>query len=286
MTSETNLTFPHFFERQESMEIAGYIIAVLIGLSLGLIGGGGSIITVPVLVYLLKVDPVLATMYSLFVVGCCSLVGSVRAYRKNLVDIPVVFVFGSASMLSVFIARHHLVPLLPNYFFNIGPLAVTKPVFLMLMFSLLMLLTSISMIRNARNNQLTIVPAGDQPRKMLPLFLQGAGVGIITGILGAGGGFLIIPALVLFGKVPMKTAVGSSLTIMTFSSLFGFFSTMAQYQIHWPLLMSFTAIAIGGIFVGMSLSDKISAGSLRKVFGWFVLSIGILVLVHELFFSA
>lgn len=269
-----------------SMEIVGYIIAVLIGLSLGLIGGGGSIITVPVLVYLLKVDPVLATMYSLFVVGCCSLVGSVRSYRKNLVDVPVVFVFGSASMLSVFIARHNLVPLLPDHFFNIGSLEVTKPVFLMLMFALLMLLTSISMIRAARRDQLSVVPAAGQPRKMLPLFLQGAGVGIITGILGAGGGFLIIPALVLFGRLPMKTAVGSSLTIMTFSSLFGFFSTMAQYPIHWPLLLSFTGIAIGGIFVGMNLSDKISGASLRKGFGWFVLSVAILVLAREIFFRA
>lgn len=269
-----------------SMEIVGYIIAVLIGLSLGLIGGGGSIITVPVLVYLLKVDPVLATMYSLFVVGCCSLVGSVRAYRKNLVDVPVVFVFGSASMLSVFIARHQLVPLLPDHFFNIGSLEVTKPVFLMLMFALLMLLTSISMIRAARRDQLSVVPAADQPRKMLPLFLQGAGVGIITGILGAGGGFLIIPALVLFGRLPMKTAVGSSLTIMTFSSLFGFFSTMAQYHIHWPLLLSFTGIAIVGIFVGMNLSDKISGASLRKGFGWFVLSVAILVLAREIVFRS
>lgn len=266
------------------MEIAGYIIAVLIGLSLGLVGGGGSIITVPVLVYLLKVEPVLATMYSLFVVGSCSLVGSMRAYRKGLVDIPVVFVFGSASMLSVFIARHHLVPLLPDYFFTLGPLVVTKAVFLMLLFGLLMLLTSVSMIRSSAK-KMEVVPAQDQPRKMLPLFLQGTGVGMITGLLGAGGGFLIIPSLVLFGKLPMKTAVGSSLTIMTFSSLFGFFSTMGQYTIHWAPLLSFTAIAIGGIFIGMALSDRISGSSLKKGFGWFVCMIAILVIVREVFFS-
>lgn len=276
------LTVP--FRTFFNMEIAGYIIAVLIGLSLGLIGGGGSIITVPVLVYLLKVEPVLATMYSLFVVGCCSLVGSMRAYRKDLVDIPVVFVFGSASMLSVFISRHHLVPLLPNHFFTIGSFEVTKAVFLMLLFALLMLLTSISMIRSSRRDQLTVVPASHEQRKMLPLFLQGAGVGIVTGLLGAGGGFLIIPALVLFGRLPMKTAVGSSLTIMTFSSLFGFFSTMGQYKIEWPLLVSFTAIAVSGIFIGMKLSDRISGASLRKGFGWFVFSLAIVVLVHELFF--
>lgn len=266
------------------MELAGYTIAVLIGLSLGLVGGGGSIITVPVLVYLLKVEPVLATMYSLFVVGCCSLVGSMRAYRKGLVDIPVVFVFGSASMISVFIARHHLVPLLPDHFFTIGSLVVTKAVFLMLLFALLMLLTSVSMIRSS-SRKMEVVPAQGQTRKMLPLFLQGAGVGIVTGLLGAGGGFLIIPALVLFGKLPMKTAVGSSLTIMTFSSLFGFFSTMAQYSIHWGQLLGFTAIAIGGIFVGMALSDKIPGSSLKKGFGWFVFLVAVLVLLRELLFS-
>lgn len=266
------------------MEIAGYIIAVLIGVSLGLVGGGGSIITVPVLVYLLKVEPVLATMYSLFVVGVCSLVGSVKAYRKGLVDVPVVFVFGSASMLSVFIARHHLVPLLPPYFFSIGHVVVTRAVFLMLLFGLLMLLTSISMIRSASAKTLTIVPASDHPRKMRPLFLQGAAVGIVTGLLGAGGGFLIIPALVLFGKLPMKAAVGSSLTIMTFSSLFGFFSTMAQYNINWTLLLSFTTIAVTGIFIGTALSEKISGNALKKGFGWFVFTLGLLVLLRELLF--
>lgn len=267
------------------MEIVGYLTAILIGLSLGLVGGGGSIITVPVLVYLLHVEPVLATMCSLFVVGSCSLVGSVKAFKRGLVDVPVVFVFGSASMLSVFIARHHLVPLLPDYFFTIGPVVVTKAAFLMLLFAFLMLLTSVSMIRSSSRRQMAAVPAADQPRKMLPLFLQGAGVGIVTGLLGAGGGFLIIPALVLFGKVPMKTAVGSSLTIMTFSSLFGFFSTLAQYTINWAQLLGFTAIAIGGIFIGMALSDRISGSSLKKGFGWFVFMIAILVIIRETFFS-
>jgi uncharacterized protein len=267
------------------MEIVGYITAIFIGLSLGLVGGGGSIITVPVLVYLLNVEPVLATMYSLFIVGSCSLIGAAKAYKRGQINVPVIFVFGSASMLTVFIARHYLVPLLPEYFFTIGPLVVTKAVFLMLLFASLMLLTSVSMIRSSARGRLVAIPAHDEPRKMLPLFLQGAGVGIVTGLLGAGGGFLIIPALVLFGKLPMKTAVGSSLTIMTFSSLFGFFSTLPQYTINWIQLLGFTAIAIGGIFIGMALSDKISGHSLRKGFGWFVFIIAIVVLLREIFFS-
>ncbi|NML19804.1 sulfite exporter TauE/SafE family protein [Pseudoflavitalea sp. G-6-1-2] len=263
------------------MEIVAYIIAVLIGVSLGLIGGGGSIITVPVLVYLLKVQPELATAYSLFVVGSCSLVGSVRSYRKGLIDFPVVFVFGGASMLSVFTTRHFLVPKIPAHLFSIGSWEVNKGTFLMLLFACLMLATSVSMIRSSRQ-KLTAVPPADQPRNMGPLFFQGIAVGAITGLLGAGGGFLIIPALVLFGKLPMKTAVGSSLTIMAFSSLFGFFSTMNQYVIDWKQLLLFTAIAVSGIFAGTSLSDKISGASLKKGFGWFVLAMGLYVLSKEL----
>lgn len=264
------------------MEIVAYIIAVLIGVSLGLIGGGGSIITVPVLVYLMKVQPELATAYSLFVVGSCSLVGSVRSYRKGLVDFPVVFVFGGASMISVFATRHFLVPKIPAHLFTIAGLEVNKGSFLMLLFACLMLASSWSMIKNGRQ-QLTAVPPSDKPRKMGPLFFQGIAVGMVTGLLGAGGGFLIIPALVLFGKLPMKQAVGSSLTIMAFSSLFGFFSTSNQYDIDWVKLLSFTAIAVSGIFIGTSLSDRISGASLKKGFGWFVLAMGIYVLTKELF---
>lgn len=264
------------------MEVVGYLVAVLIGISLGLVGGGGSIITVPVLVYLMHVSPVLATTYSLFVVGTCSLVGSVRSYRKGLIDFPVVFVFGGASMLSVFTTRHFLLPKIPEVIFTIGNMVITKGVFLMISFACLMLITSITMIRSG--SKLTVVPPADQPRNMLPLLLQGIVVGIVTGLLGAGGGFLIIPALVLFGKLPMKNAVGSSLTIMAFSSLFGFFSTSSMYTIDWWLLLTFTAIAVGGIFIGTSVSDKISGASLKKGFGWFVFIMGCYVLLREIFF--
>jgi uncharacterized membrane protein YfcA len=265
------------------MEIVGYITAILIGLSLGLIGGGGSIITVPVLVYLLKVDVELATMYSLFVVGSCSMVGSVRAYRKEQVNTPVVFVFGGASMLSVFMVRHLVVPRIPAHLFSIGAIDITKGRFLMVLFALLMLLRASSMVRSRA--KLIAIPDSTVPRKMLPLFLQGVVIGAVTGLLGAGGGFLIIPALVLFGKLPMKVAVGSSLTIMAFSSLFGFFSTLSLYVIQWPLLISFTAIAIGGIFIGSSLSDKIPGHVLKKVFGWFVLAMAAFIIFKEFFLT-
>jgi uncharacterized protein len=263
------------------MEIAGYLAAVLIGVSLGLIGGGGSILTVPVFVYLLHVQPVLATTYSLFVVGSCSLVGGTRAYIKKLIDFRVVLYFGLPSLLSVFLVRRFVLPLIPEYLFTMGNLVVTKDIFLMVLFALLMLAAAISMIRSVSKP-----PAGTiRKERSGALLIQGLLIGAITGLLGAGGGFLIIPALVLISRLPMKIAVGSSLTIMALSSFFGFFSTLSHYTINWFQLLTFTAIAVSGIFAGIALSEKIPGQALKKGFGWFVLVTGLFILVRELFFS-
>lgn len=262
------------------MEIAGYLAAVLIGVSLGLIGGGGSILTVPVFVYLLHVQPVLATTYSLFVVGSCSLVGGARAYSKKLIDFHVVWYFGLPSLLSVFIVRLFVLPLIPDHLFTIGGLEVTKDVFLMVLFALLMLAAAVSMIRSNGRQPTPAI----QKERTGALLVQGLLIGAVTGLLGAGGGFLIIPALVLISRLPMKIAVGSSLTIMAISSFFGFFSTLSHYTINWLQLLVFTAIAVLGIFAGTALSEKIPGQSLKKGFGWFVLAIGLFILVRELFF--
>jgi uncharacterized protein len=262
------------------MEIAGYLAAVLIGVSLGLIGGGGSILTVPVFVYLLHVHPVLATTYSLFVVGSCSLVGSVRSYYKRLIDFQVVLYFGLPSLLSVFIVRRFVLPMIPDHLFTIGELNVDKGVFLMVLFALLMLAAAGSMIQSGAKPPATGVPK----ERKTGLLLQGLMVGAVTGLLGAGGGFLIIPSLVLISRLPMKIAVGSSLTIMAISSFFGFFSTLSHYTINWTQLLLFTAIAVLGIFVGTAFSDKIPGQALKKGFGWFVLATGLFILVRELFF--
>ena len=264
------------------MEIAGYIAAVLIGMSLGLIGGGGSILTVPVLVYLMHIHPVLATTYSLFVVGSCSLVGGTRAYFKGLVDLSTVLYFGLSCMASVFLVRHYLVPEIPEHISSIGNTEITRDIFLMLLFAVLMLVAAISMIRS--NGKKVEEPAKGNTR-IVRLILQGTFVGIVTGLLGAGGGFLIVPALVLLSRLPMKTAIGSSLTIIAISTLFGFFSTLSHYTINWLQLLTFTSIALLGIFIGGVLSNKISGATLKKGFGWFVMAMGIFILVKEIFFS-
>lgn len=266
------------------MEIAGYISAILIGVSLGLVGSGGSILTVPVLVYLMQVNPLLATASSLFIVGTTSLVGGLRAYVHKKVDFKAVTEFGIPSIFSIFITRHYLLPALPDHLFSVGAFAVSKEMFLMVVFAVLMLAAAISMI--VSQAQPTTVANTDQPGKHrpLPLVLLGIGIGVVTGLLGAGGGFLIIPSLVLFLKLPMKTAVGTSLFIVAINSLFGFLFSLKQFEYNWTILISFTLLAIAGIFIGSKLGEKIPGNTLKKGFGWFVLVMGIYILVKEIFF--
>jgi uncharacterized membrane protein YfcA len=261
------------------MEVVGYIAAILIGISLGLMGGGGSILTVPVMVYLMHINPVLATTYSLFVVGSCSLVGGLRAYGKGLIDLAAVLYFGLPSLVAVFLVRLFILPAIPDTI-AIGHIETSKGVLLMLLFALLMLIAAISMINSGKKD---VEGSPDGKSRKAGLLVQGILVGAVTGLLGAGGGFLIIPALVLFSRLPMKTAIGSSLTIMAFSSLVGFFSTLSHYTINWWQLLTFTAIAVLGIFIGTVLSDKLPGSSLKKAFGWFVLAIGLYIIVKELF---
>lgn len=265
------------------MEILGYFIAILIGVSLGLAGSGGSILTVPVLVYLFHIDPLLATTSSLFIVGVTSLVGGIRAYAKGLVDFKAVSEFGIPSIFSIFITRHYILPALPAHFFSVAGIDVSKDMFLMIFFALLMLFASFAMIRNYDSNENTEAVKATKKHRVLPLMILGIVIGFITGLLGAGGGFLIIPSLVLFLRITMKRAVGTSLLIIAINSLFGFLFSLKQFEFDWVLLCSFTALAITGIFIGSKLADKIASASLKKGFGWFVLSMGIYIIIKELF---
>lgn len=263
------------------MEIIGYIASLIIGVSLGLIGGGGSILTVPVLVYLFQVNPVLATAYSLFIVGATSLVGAFPKYKSGEINIRTAVIFGIPSIAAVFATRAFIVPAIPKEVFSIGDLVVTKSLLTMLLFAVLMVLASVSMIRNKKQKQ---EENGKQHFSYPLILLEGTIVGILTGLVGAGGGFLIIPALVLLSKLPMKQAVGTSLLIIAAKSLIGFTGDLGKQSMDWTLLLSVTGLAIVGIFIGNALSKKVSADSLKKGFGWFVLVMGIYILVKELFF--
>ncbi|MEY3243662.1 MAG: hypothetical protein RIR11_5101 [Bacteroidota bacterium] len=266
------------------MEIIGYLASVLIGVSLGLIGGGGSILTVPVLVYLFGVEPVLATGYSLFIVGTTSLVGTLPKYRDGMVNLKTAIIFGIPSILAVYATRAWLVPIIPNPVFSLGVLVVTKAMFLLGIFAVLMVFASVSMIRSKKGGQET---AETIPQKFnYPMILlEGTVVGILTGLVGAGGGFLIIPALVLFSKLPMKQAVGTSLLIIAAKSLFGFLGDLSNYKMDWILLLSVSGLAITGIFLGNILSRKINGDKLKKAFGWFVLVMGIYILLKEFYWG-
>ncbi len=266
------------------MEILGYIASILIGISLGMLGSGGSILTVPVLVYLMNINPLLATTSSLFIVGTTSLVGGLRAYSKGLVDFRAITEFGIPSIFSIFITRHYLLPSLRDILFSIGNIQVSTEMFLMLVFAILMLAASCTMIYN--NHEATPkkeVGKMNRHNKVLPLVVLGILIGFVTGLLGAGGGFLIIPALILFLKLPMKKAVGTSLLIIAINSLFGFLFSLKQFEYNWTILIVFTLLAIAGIFIGSKLADKISGVSLKKGFGWFVLIMGIYIILKELF---
>lgn len=262
------------------MEIPGYVASALIGISLGLIGGGGSILTVPVLVYLFGVHPLLATSYSLFIVGSTSLIGSVNNLRKGLVSLKASLFFGAASVITVFATRKLLVPIIPKKIFTISGFTITESFLTMVLFGILMLIASISMIRDKSG-------AGPEKEcsdciKFFKLLGYGISIGLITGLLGAGGGFLLIPALVFLIKLPMKKAVGTSLTIIAMNSLFGFAADLGHFTINWTFLLTITGIAIAGIFIGGLLSKKIPGEKIKKGFGWFVLAMGIYIIFKEI----
>lgn len=268
----------------EILEIIGYATALLIGISLGLIGGGGSILTVPILVYLLGVEAgEYAPAYSLFIVGGTALVGGIQKYKQGFVDIKTFFVFGVPAIITVYFTRHNLVPFLSEKVNALGSDPVNDPLWptvVLGIFATLMVLASVSMIRGRKGGD------SDEEQELkfnYPLILvEGIVVGVVTGLVGAGGGFLIIPALVKLSKLSMKKAVGTSLLIIAAKSLFGFVGDVTRLEIDWQLLIIITALAIVGIFVGNALSKKIPGHKLKTGFGWFVLVMGVYILGKEL----
>ena len=260
------------------VEIFGYAGALSIGLVLGLIGGGGSILTVPILVYALSLNPVIATAYSLFVVGTTSLVGAVKNMIKGRVDFKTAIIFAIPAFTAVYLTRAFLIPAIPDELFQVGDFMVTKNLTIMLFFAFIMLLASVTMIRN--NKQQLDTKA--KKINLLLLIAQGFFIGLVTGMIGAGGGFLIIPALVLLAKLPMKRAVATSLFIIAINSLIGFLGDVQTYDIDWTFLLLFTSISIVGIFIGIWLNKFIDGKKLKKGFGWFVLVMGIYIIYKEI----
>lgn len=265
------------------MEVLGYIGALLIGVVLGLIGGGGSILTLPILVYALGLNPVMATAYSLFVVGTTSLIGAIRNMFKGMVDYRTALIFAIPAFIAVYATRAYLVPAIPEelwvFRFRESEYSLTKNLAIMVFFALIMLVASVSMIRNKRKeNQTTTVISYNYPM----IIAEGLLVGVLTGIVGAGGGFLIIPALVLLAKLPMKKAVATSLLIIAIKSLIGFIGDIQHLKIDWFFLILFTSLSVIGIFLGIWLNKFIDGKKLKTSFGWFVLVMGIYIIYKEI----
>lgn len=266
----------------ELIEILGYFGALIVGLVLGLIGGGGSILTVPILVYLIGLTPIMATAYSLFVVGVTSIIGAYKNFKKGLVDLKTATIFAIPAFITVYITRRFLVPMIPDVVFTINDFQVTNSIFIMILFAVIMLLASISMIRTKQTKDLEDVET--EVKYNYPLIaLEGILVGVLTGIVGAGGGFLIIPALVLLAKLPMKKAVGTSLLIIAVKSLIGFLGDLPNIDIDWSFLIIFTMLSIVGIIIGVYLTKFISGKKLKTGFGYFTLIMAIYIIYKELF---
>ena len=261
------------------MEILGYIGALIIGLILGLTGGGGSILTVPILVYILGFNPITATAYSLFIVGTTSAFGATQNFFKGMVDLKKGFLFAVPSFIAVYLTRRYLVPELPDVIFSVSGFNITKEFFLMVLFAIIMLFAALSMLKKKRFNATSSVK-----KESKALFIaQTFGVGILIGLVGAGGGFLIIPSLVFFAKLSMRKAVATSLFIIALNSLIGFTGDMQTLEIDWSFLLTFTSLSVIGIFIGIYLNKFLNESQLKKGFGYFVLLMALFILTKEFF---
>ena len=262
------------------MEYFGYFASVIIGLSLGLIGGGGSIMTVPILVYLFKVFPEQATTYSLFIVGITAMIGSFSHYKLGHLKLKSAFVFAFPSIVSLLFVRKIILPIIPDTLFSIDDFDITKNFLIMVVFAFLMIAASVSMIKKTK--QINEAKQINYPVLAIIGFL----VGLIIGFLGAGGGFLIIPALLFFANLQMKQAIGTSLLIISINSLIGFSGDLlGGVKLDYTLLSTISAMALVGLFIATRLSKKIDGAKLKPAFGWFVLVMGIFIIAKEILFT-
>lgn len=249
------------------MVAIGYFLAILMGITLGLIGAGGSILTVPILVYFFKILPIQATTYSLLVVGICALSGAILYYQKKLINFKALAIFATASAISAFLTRIFVIPSLPEKIFLLD-----KQNFIMTAFASLMLIAAFLMlkplkIQNKKSNYSVYL-----------LIIISAFIGLITGFVGAGGGFLIIPTLILFFQLEMKKAVATSLAIIAINSLIAFKGDLLLgVNINWNLLISLIFTTVFGMIFGIILSKKISGEKLKKIFATFIILVSLTI---------
>jgi uncharacterized membrane protein YfcA len=265
------------------MTILSLILFLLIGLILGLIGGGGSLLGLPVLVDVLCIEANLATTYSLFIVGMTALVGAISYIKKGEVSAEAILNFALASVITVFCMRKFIMPNLPAEFVVNG-FEFSKQNLIMVVFALLMLSASYSMIISRKPNRIKDVKWNEFTKTPLGfpfVVLLGILIGVITGFVGAGGGFIIVPVLMIFVRLNFKKAIGTSLCIVALNSIFGFIGSLGHQTLDWTFLLIISAVCGVGILLGSLLSNKIPSKKLKPAFGWFTLCVGIFELIKE-----
>lgn len=242
----------------------GFALAALIGLSLGLLGGGGSILTVPIFVYVLGFEPKESIAMSLAVVGATSLFGTLGHWRAGNVNLRVAFIFGTVAMAGTYLGARLAV------FFS-GPAQLA-------LFAVVMLAAAFFMF-TGRKERGAPAPIGRMPAGLI--IPEGIAVGVLTGLVGVGGGFLVVPALVVLGRIPMKEAVGTSLLIIAMKSAAGFIGYVGQVDVPWGFMMGFTAVAVAGILAGTYLVRFVPQAALQRAFAVFLVIIGTAILYQS-----
>ena len=261
------------------IEFSGLFLALLVGVVLGLIGSGGSIFAVPIFTYFFLLDEKLATGYSLFVVGCAALIGAIKQYQKKKIDFKAALIFGLPAIFSVTIIRSIVVPMLPEILFDFNGFILTRRMTILGLFSVVMIPAGLAMTRSNKINYNSFSKNYNYPL----IIIEGLVIGSITGLVGAGGGFLIVPVLVILLKINIKTAIGTSLLIIASKSLIGFFlGDVLSLTIDWSFLISFTVIAGSGVFIGNYLNSLVDGKKLRHGFGYFILFMSVFILFQEI----
>lgn len=261
------------------IEFFGFVGAFFIGLIMGVLGGGGSILAVPILAYIFHFDEKIATAYSLCIVGSTGLIGGVRQALQKMVDWKVVFQFGFPAVIGITIVRAFLIPALPSDLFTIGDFFVTRRMAMFGLFAFLMVFAAISMLKGKKDDENIV----ENQLKFNPvLLIQGFLIGGLTGMVGAGGGFLIVPALMMVAKLNMRKASATSLVIIAINSLIGFFIGDALHiKIDWTFLSIFIGISMLGILVGTYINKFLPIKFLKRTFAIFIILMAIFMFIEE-----
>lgn len=260
------------------LHIIGYLGAVLVGFVLGLMGGGGALISIPILVYLFHIEVSVATSYSLFLIAITASSGAYHNIRKNLVDYNAALYYGIPSVISVFAVRRWVMPNLPKVIFTIGNFPVSKSLFILVVLVIVMVMAAYKMIVSNDAE----LDKTEHKINHFRLSFFAVLIGSFLGLVGGGGGFLMVPALIYFANVHLKKAVGTALVLVAVNSFIGFLGDLSSHiQIDWALFATFLFFSIGGVFIGHYMVAYTQGNKMKKYFGYFLLVVAAFIVIKE-----